>query len=142
MNNNKIDKSVILNEIIAWDSIIGEKVNLIACGGAALTLLDVKEFTRDVHFVVPKAQEYHYLLKVLPRAGYKPIKSGGLKREYGFKFEFFKGNTVDATKLVHSPLKEDKHIKLKQFKYIYAGALNFYDLIISKLFKASPADID
>ena len=48
---------------------------LIACGGTALTLLELKESTKDVDFVVPVVTEYEKLVKFLNTIGYQS-KSG------------------------------------------------------------------
>ncbi|OGS19705.1 MAG: hypothetical protein A3J83_01090 [Elusimicrobia bacterium RIFOXYA2_FULL_40_6] len=141
MTNPKVDKTSLFNELIAWDSIIGKKVHLIACGDTALTLVDVKETTTDIHFIVPKYTEYDYLTKILQQAGYVSNKKGGLKREYGFRVDFFRGGKTDAIELINSPLEKDWHIPIKQYKYMYVGVLNYYDIIICKLFRAKPEDL-
>ena len=41
-----------------WNSLMNFKVHLIACGGTAMTLLDIKDSTKDIDFVVPKENEY------------------------------------------------------------------------------------
>ena len=48
-----------------WNSFLRRKVHLIACGGTAMTLLQVKPSTKDVDFMIPKANEYDYLIKIL-----------------------------------------------------------------------------
>ncbi|MBU0951289.1 MAG: hypothetical protein KKH91_00465 [Elusimicrobia bacterium] len=141
MNNPKVDKTSLFNELIAWDSIIGKRVHLIACGSTALTFLDIKETTTDIHFIVPKFTEYDYLTKILQQQGYVSNKKGGLKREYGFKVDFYRGDKTDTIELMNSPLDRDWHIPLKQYKYMYVGVLNYYDIIISKLFRAKSDDL-
>jgi len=43
---------------------------------------------------------------------------------------------------LESPLKEKNHTLIKEFSYIYLGVLNYYDLIISKLFRGNGVDIE
>ncbi|MDP3731838.1 MAG: hypothetical protein Q8R31_02235, partial [Candidatus Omnitrophota bacterium] len=52
------------------------------------------------------------------------------------------GKTVHTTELLESPLEKGNHILVKEFDRIYLGVLNYYDIIISKLFRATAIDID
>lgn len=56
--------------------------------------------------------------------------------------DLFRGKSVHTTALLESPLKEGNHILMKEFDRIYLGVLNYYDIIISKLFRAAAVDID
>ena len=44
----RIDKQDLLDRITIWDSFLKRDVHLIACGGTALTLLGIKDSTKDV----------------------------------------------------------------------------------------------
>jgi hypothetical protein len=115
---------------------------LIACGGTALTLLDVKPSTKDVDLIVPNLNEHEYLVTILKQLGYKSASGWGWKRQDGFIFDLFKGKSVHTTELLESPLEKGNHILVKEFDRIYLGVLNYYDIIISKLFRAAAIDID
>jgi len=140
MNDYRIDKKGLFNEIAAWDGLFKKKVQIIACGGTAMTLLDIKESTKDIDFMVPKQNEFDYLIKVLQQAGYYQGQSGGWQRDAGFRIDFFTGNKIHTTELMESPLQKNNHLLIKQYGYIYLGILNYYDLIISKLFRGSTVD--
>jgi len=60
-----------------WNRFLRRKVQLIACGGTAMTLIGVKPSTKDVDFLVPMAREYAYLTKQLKDLGYKQITGSG-----------------------------------------------------------------
>ena len=139
--NNRIDKQGLLDRLSAWDGFLKKKVRLVACGGTALTLLGVKDSTKDIDLVVPDLSEYDYLLNILKQLGYKPASGAGWSRQDGFIFELFRGKRVHTTELLESPLDKNNNILIKEFRFIYLGALNYYDLIISKLFRASSVDI-
>jgi len=49
---------------------------------------------------------------------------------------------VFTTELLDSPLESGRNITLVEFSHIYVGILNYYDLIISKLFRGTRVDID
>lgn len=138
----RIDKQSLLNRIGAWDGFFKKKVSLIACGGTALTLLGIKASTKDVDLIVPNVDEYKYLIGILQQLGYKPITGNGWKRDNDFIFDLFRGKFVHTTELLESPLAEGNHVFVKEFNSIYLGVLNYYDIIISKLFRSATVDID
>jgi len=138
----RIDKQSLLDRISVWDGFLKRKVHLIACGGTALTLSGVKDSTKDIDLIVPDLTEYEYLVRILKQLGYKPVTGAGWARNDGFIFELFRGKKVHTTELLESPLKEENHILIKEFSHIYLGVLNYYDLIISKLFRATAIDIE
>lgn len=138
----RIDKERLLDIISAWDSFLKRKVHLIACGGTALTLLGIKASTKDIDLIVPQAAEYEYLIGILKQLGYKSATGWGWTRQDGFIFDLFRGKTIHTTELLESPLEKGNHILFKEFSNIYLAVLNYYDLIISKLFRATAIDID
>ena len=138
----RIDKDTLLSTLSVWNSLLKRKVHLIACGGTALTLLNIKESTKDVDFLVPKESEYRYLVQLLKDLGYRKISGAGWAADKGFIFDLYPGKKIFMTELLESPLKIGNNISLKEFEYIYVGILNFYDLIISKIFRYSTVDID
>jgi len=119
------------------------KVRLIACGGTALTLLNIKESTKDVDFVVPVQTEYKKLLVFLEAIGYRE-KGGGLAHpdDPYFLYQFWSGKRVFTIDLLDSPLEEGKHIVIRKYRRIYLGALNLVDLIITKMFRGTSTDLD
>ena len=139
---HRIDKQRLLDTFSVWDGYLKRKVHLIACGGTAMTLLGIKESTKDIDLLVPQEAEYEYLLKVIKDLGYKSVTVSGWAKNGGFIFDLFKGKKIHTTDLLESPLKEGNHLLVKEFKSIYLGVLNFYDLITSKLFRGSGVDME
>jgi len=137
----RVDKEGLLDRISAWDSFLKRRVYLIACGGTALTLLGVKPSTKDIDLIVPNSNEYDYLVGILKQLGYKSASGWGWKREDGFIFDLFRGKSVHTTELLESPLEKGNNIPVKEFDRIYLGVLNYYDIIISKLFRAAEMDV-
>ena len=139
---HRIDKQGLLDSLSAWNGFLKRKVHLVACGGTALTLLDIKASTKDVDLLVPETDEYNYLLKILKDLGYNSASGVGWARDDGFTFDLFRGKSVHTTELLESPLGKGNNIPVKEFSYIYLGALNYYDLLISKIFRGTSVDID
>lgn len=119
------------------------KVNLIGCGGTALTLLGIKDSTKDIDFIVPVSGEYHRLVMFLQRLGYRE-KGGGLAHPDDplFLYQFWVGARVFTTDLLDSPLEPGRNILVKKWRNIYLGALNLIDVIITKMFRGTLLDID
>jgi hypothetical protein len=138
----RIDKFHLLDILSIWDSYLSRKIRLIACGGTALTLLHIKESTKDVDFIVPQESEYKYLIKILIDLGYSQKTSYGWGKDKGFLFDFYWGDKVYTTGLLESPLQEGNNIVIKEFAHIYLGVLNYYDLIITKIFRSTSVDIE
>lgn len=138
----RIDKQGLLDEIGGWDGFLRKRVHLIACGGTALTLLGIKASTKDVDLLIPNIDEYEYLIDILKELGYKPASGAGWKKSSGFVFDLFRGKAVHTTELLESPLEKGNNIPVKEFSRIYLGILNYYDIIISKIFRAASIDIE
>ncbi len=126
-----------------WDRLMNFRAQLIACGGTALTLLKLKESTKDVDFVVPVVTEYEKLMKFLNTIGYREKEGGWAHPDDPlFLYQFWCGKRVFTTELLDSPLDAGKHIVIKEWPHIYLGALNLIDLITTKMFRGTGLDVD
>jgi len=139
----RLSANDLLDTLDNWNSLMNFRVHLIACGGTALTLLKIKDSTRDIDFTVPMHKEYDRLMKFLGDLGYEE-KGGGLAHDDdpNFIYQFWCGNKVFTTDLLDSPLEPDKHIPIKRWSHIYLAALNLTDLIITKMFRGTSVDRD
>jgi|SRR3989338_3477571 len=139
----RLTKQHLLDALAQWNRFLKRKVHLIACGGTAMTLLDIKASTRDIDFMVPKMPEYEYLIKMLQNLGYQNASGYGWARKGElFVFDLFPGKRIHTTELLESPLEKDRHTLIKEFERIYLGVLNDYDLIVSKLFRGDQVDFE
>ena len=68
----RLSKDDLYGVLSSWNGFLRKKIHLIACGGTALTLLDIKDSTKDVDFIIPVESEYEYLIKILKDLDYKP----------------------------------------------------------------------
>ncbi len=73
----RLNKQTLTDVLGQWNVFLKRKVHLIACGGTALTLMDVKPSTKDVDFIVPVEPEYRYLIKTLKDLGYQQQTGSG-----------------------------------------------------------------
>ena len=139
----RLSANDLLDTLDNWNSLMNFRVHLIACGGTALTLLKIKDSTRDIDFTVPMQKEYDRLMKFLRDLGYEE-KGGGLAHDDdpNFIYQFWCGEKVFTTDLLDSPLDPGNHILIKRWSYIYLAALNLTDLIITKMFRGTSVDRD
>ncbi|MCK4784138.1 MAG: hypothetical protein KAV87_10330 [Desulfobacteraceae bacterium] len=139
----RITDRELIQTIDNWERLINFNVNLIGCGGTALTLLKIKDSTKDIDFIVPVSKEYERLMKFLRSLGYEE-KGGGLAHpdDPYFLYQFWFGNRVFTTDLLDSPLEPGKNIPIKKWRHIYLGALNIQDIIITKMFRGIQVDVD
>ena len=139
----RITDRELIQTIDNWERLIHFNVNLIGCGGTALTLLKIKDSTKDIDFIVPHRKEYERLMKFLRSLGYKE-KGGGLAHpdDPYFLYQFWVGNRVFTTDLLDSPLEPGKNTPIKKWRHIYLGALNIQDIIITKMFRGIQVDVD
>ena len=107
-----------------------------------MTIQGIKPSTKDVDFIVPVESEYVSLLRTLVKLGYRKTTGSGWSRQDGFLFDLFEGNRVYITELLESPLEEGNNVPIMDLKKIYVGALNDYDLVTTKLFRASSVDME
>jgi len=139
----QLTKNQLLEILTGWNSILKRKVRMIACGGTAMALMNVKGSTKDVDFMVPNQREYKYLTARLKDLDYKLITAAGWQREgEPFRFDLFQNNSIHTTTLLESPLEEGRHTLFIEYSRLYIGILNEYDLIVSKLMRGTTVDFD
>ena len=139
----RIGKNELLGILEQWNAFLKRKVHLIACGGTAMTLHQVKSSTKDVDFMIPKVNEYRYLIKVLKTLDYKQVTGNGWQKKGEiFRFDLFEGKRIHTTELLESPLEPGRHALLKEYSQRYIGILNEYDLISSKLIRGATVDFE
>ncbi|MBI3012431.1 MAG: hypothetical protein HYY63_02280 [Elusimicrobia bacterium] len=143
MEKHRLDKERLWSIIEAWDTYVPTRIHLVACGGTALTIQDIKASTKDIDFTVPIEKEYSMLISTIQKLGYTLTTGyGWARKEKDFIFDLFPGNNVYITELLESPLKKGNHIEIKSFKKIIVSALNDYDLIITKMFRGTSVDLN
>jgi len=90
-----------------------------------MTLLQVKSSTKDLDFMIPEANEYWYLIKVLKTLDYKHVTGKGWQKKGDvFRFDLFEGKRIHTTELLESPLEPGRHSLLKEYSRLYIGILN------------------
>ena len=139
----RINKAELIETLKVWSRYIKRRIHLIACGGTAMTLLGVKESTKDIDFMVPNVNEYEYLVRTIIQLGYaQKTGSGWARKNESLVFDLFPGKRIHTTELLDSPLEAGRHFLLIELAHIYVGILNYEDLISSKLMRGASVDFE
>lgn len=139
----RLNKNILFESLKQWNHFLNRKVRLIACGGTAMTLQNIKPSTKDVDFMTPVIAEYNYLITVLKDVGYRKVSGFGWQHKKDvFQFDIFCGNHIHTTELLESPLIKKNHTPCIELSNLYVGILNDYDLIVSKLMRGTEVDFD
>lgn len=143
MDEERLTKAQLWDVLELWDEFMPGPVRLVACGGTALTIQDLKTSTRDVDFVVPDDDECRRLIGSIRRRGYEKDRGFGWKHPSSpFIFDIFAGKYVFTTELLDSPLEPGMSIPVRSFKKLTISALNDLDLVISKMFRGDQVDVE
>lgn len=99
-----LDKTGLFNLLATIDGQLRRNITIVAIGGTALTLLDVKESTIDIDFSFPDndLEEFEKALKMLPKPG--------------FRIDYFSDGDIFGVTLPDDYLK--KSASVKKFKRI------------------------
>lgn len=137
----RIDKNKLLKEIEEWNDVFNRndfKIKLIAVGGTALTLLNLKASTKDVDFTLPQNIDINKFENLLKKLGVNNIGGRRFKSKSGFIFDIYYNECIFTTVLPDDVLEKSKLIKELTNIRLYALGLN--DVILSKLARNSVDD--
>ncbi|MCW4018957.1 MAG: DUF6036 family nucleotidyltransferase [Candidatus Bathyarchaeota archaeon] len=120
------DKTALFEFLEVINESLTKKITLVAAGGTAMTLLDLKPSTIDIDFTIPSGDlpEFEQALKNNPT---------------GYKVDRWTDGYVFCQALPNDYL--DKGIKIKEFSHISLRALNPLDIIVTKIGRLNQRDI-
>ena len=117
------DKKALLEFLEILNGDLTKKITLVAVGGTAMTLLDLKPSTIDIDFTIPSNDlpEFERALKGNPP---------------GFKIDRWADGYVFCQSLPNDYL--DKSIKIKKYSHIQLKALQLVDIVVTKIGRLKP----
>ena len=120
------DKRALFDFLAVLNQDLTKKITLIAAGGTAMTLLDLKTSTIDIDFTIPCSDrlEFEQVLKNNPS---------------GYKIDRWTDGRVFCQTLPNDYL--NKSIKIKEFSHISLRALQPVDIIVTKIGRLDDRDI-
>jgi hypothetical protein len=120
------DKSALLEFLEVFDGDLTRKVTLVAVGGTAMTLLDLKPSTIDIDFTIPSSDlsEFERALKNNPP---------------GFRVHRWADGYVFCQSLPSDYL--EKSIRIREYSHILLKALHPVDIVVTKIGRLNQRDI-
>ena len=120
------DKTALLDFLSVLDEDLTKKITLVAAGGTAMTLLDLKTSTIDIDFTIPGCDriEFEQALKNNPP---------------GYRVDRWTDGRVFCQTLPKDYL--EKTIKIKEFNLISLRALQPVDIIVTKIGRLNDRDM-
>ena len=135
-----VDKNWLMSTLEEWNIAAAKNklsLRLIAVGGTALTLLNLKASTKDIDFAVPGG-DFTALSTLLKKVGAKAAGGISFRTKDGARLDIFGGGQIFTTTLPEDFLEQSTPIKY--FGSIKLYALSIYDIIITKLARSSASD--
>ena len=120
------DKKLLLEFLEVLNDDLTKKITLVAAGGTAMTLLDLKPSTIDIDFTIPSSDlpEFERALKNNPP---------------GFKVDQWSDGQVFCQSLPSDYL--DKSIKIREYMHLLLKALHPLDIVVTKIGRLNQRDI-
>lgn len=120
------DKTALFDLLEVLDEDLAKKITLVAVGGTAMTLLDLKTSTIDIDFTIPSCdqEEFEKALKSNPS---------------GYKIDRWYDGYVFCQYLPDDYL--EKSVKIKEFSNISLRALQPVDIIATKIGRLKESDL-
>ncbi len=123
-----LDKSMLLEFLQSLDAEVSREITVVAVGGTAMTLLDVKPSTVDIDFTVPDDD-------------YQEFQRANARLPHGFKIDLFRGGVVFTQMLPEDYL--EKSVKIdNRLKHIRLKALHPVDVVVTKIGRLDDRDIE
>lgn len=126
--SSELDKSVLLDLLKILEEYLGRKIILVAAGGTAMTLLNLKSSTIDIDFTGPKddINEFRRIQKMVP---------------HGHKIDTYYDGAVFSQILPDDYLSRSTKIRTKLTR-IDLRALHPADIVVTKIGRLSSRDLD
>lgn len=122
-----LDKSELLNFLEELNKELGRKITLIAVGGTAMTLLDLKPSTIDIDFTIPSSDfpEYKRAEKNVP---------------HGFKIDIYLDGCIFSQNLPDDYLVNS--MEITSLEHISLRALHPVDIVVTKIGRLNDRDLE
>lgn len=125
----RVSKEGLLEVLEAFDKEASRKLTLIAVGGTALTLLDIKASTKDIDFNIPSHEDYAEFKHLYDRI--KP----------GVQIDFWESNMIFSEVLPEDYVEHASSYK-SGFKSLAIKILDPLDIACSKISRFDEADME
>lgn len=135
-----VTKGILLDLLKDIDPYLKEKVYLIAVGGTALTLLDIKHSTLDMDFNLPREKDSRAIRRLFTELGFEKINESKWISPNNLVIDLYDRDYIFCVQLIEDSIHNSKLIQ--EYRHITLKTLNLYDIIITKLARLENKDID
>ena len=139
-NIRETNKTELLEFIKQLDAYLDEETILVAIGGTALTLLNIKSSTRDIDLIVPEKHSLEVLKSLFIKLNFKELAINRWLTNEGIIIDLYPEDYVINVKLLDSSIEKSELIR--RFDNITLKALNLYDICITKIDRGDKRDYD
>ncbi len=115
-------------------------IEIFAVGGTSLTLLGLKDSTRDVDLNIDSGKGHKEIEGLFLRMGFEKTGENKWKSDIGFHIDLFQGGYIFCVQLNEDYKKLSKEIR--NFGRIRLMTISPYDIIITKLARGDERDFD
>jgi len=126
---SRVSKDELLKFLEVFDLELKRKITIVAVGGTAMTLLGIKESTKDIDFNIPSESDYDEFIQIENKI--KP----------NIKIDCYSQNMIFSEALPRDYLKIAIKYKSK-FDKIELYILNPIDIVCSKISRLDESDIE
>lgn len=140
MIQTSIPKEQLMDLIGKLNEFSAMRIDIFAVGGTALTLLGLKDSTRDIDFNIDSEKGYKKIEKLFGQMGFKKIGPNKWETDIGFFIDLFQSGYIFCVQLPDGYQKMSKEIR--NFGRIRLLAISPYDIIITKLGRSESKDFD
>lgn len=123
------DKQDLLAYLHQIGNELKKKVTLVAAGGTAMTLYDLKEATKDVDFCAQTREDW------------ASVHSAAKKVKSGFRLDLFREGHIYILQLPDDYMTKSRPLKA-QFKNLVVKLLSPIDIILTKTSRLNERDIE
>ncbi len=120
------EKKALLDFLEVINGSLTKKITLIAAGGTAMTLLDLKSSTVDIDFTLPSGDSPEF-------------EEAPKRNPSGFKIDWWTDGHIFCQALPSDYI--EKSIKIKEFSHISLRALQPVDIIATKIGRLNTKDV-
>jgi len=138
-NDQEINAEALFELLTSLSKYVERDLKMYALGGTALTILSIKNSTRDVDINIESKREYDYVRRLFTDLGFENRGLRWLTQE-GLAFDLFWGSNIMGTNLLPDCIGRAKLIR--SFGNIILYTLPLEDIIISKLARGDIRDFD
>jgi len=138
-NLRQTTKEELITFLKSLDSKLSHKITFIAVGGTALTLLNLKESTKDIDFDIPFEKDKKALFDLFIALGFEK-ESFAWFTPTGLRIDTFEKGYIFCIQLLHDYIQKSKTIL--ELENITLKILNLEDIIITKCGRGDERDFE